>query len=430
MNFIFAVLQLILVGLVTFYEYTKRSTSVFLWAMSFLMFSVMHVVHVFSGNLKYPTWVYTNASLIVIGFTSIYLLTRILILRHNKAIKFQDLYSMGEEVSALNDTSKKFIKYSIIILILSMGYSIFTIIRVSGGLFNSSWGTSYNYYSSQQYVSFDKLVKWFFLPCGSVFLFSLVGKKKKLIILISLPILLYVFVSRNKADLLTLITGIISYYILSSSKIKPKNLILLLVFGMFGVYVIYALQTFRHLGSLSDIIGNFSFSNFNSIIMSRILSGQGELSLINIFYHFIYHDNNFPNFGLGHTYIRMFLVFVPTGFSFGLKPSDFAISMGSAWMMDFNNTSFSTHPTFFGDIFANAGYLGIFLGILWAFIVFMLDKIVDRKNIVLKLTIFNLFASNYILIGRGSVYNSFNSMAYGVLIIGSIFFVSRIRLLK
>jgi hypothetical protein len=198
--------------------------------------------------------------------------------------------------------------------------------------------------------------------------------------------------------------------------------------GIVGVYLIYALQTFRYLGALSDFIGNISLYEFNRMIMSRILSGQGELSLINVFYHFIYYDNNFPNFELGHTYLRMLLVFIPTSFSFGFKPTDFAISMGSAWMMNFNNSTFSTHPTLFGDVFANAGYIGILLGVLWGYIVFMFDKIADRKNIVLKLTLFNLFASNYILIGRGSVYNSFTSMVYGSIIICVIYIISRIRI--
>lgn len=430
MHYILALTQMLLVGVVTFFEYSKKSSSVFLWAMSFLMFSLMHVINIISSNLKYPIWVYNNASLFVIGFASLYLITRVMILRSSDAIRIPSSLQIGDRANDISATSKKFIKYSVIILLITMGYSIFTIVRVSGGLFESSWGAAYNYYSSQQYVSFDKLVMWFFLPCGSIFLYGLVSKNRKIIISTSLPILLFVLVSRNKADLLTLITGVISFYIVAYRNIKLKNIAILLAAGIISVYAIYALQTFRHLGTLSDIIGSISIFDIHKMILSRIFSGQGELSLINVFYHFVYYDNNFPNFGLGHTYLRMLLVFIPTRFSFGLKPTDFAISMGSAWMMDYNNFAFSTHPTFFGDVFANLGYLGILLGVLWAIIVYVLDRIADRNNIVLKLTIFNLFASNYILIGRGSVYNSFTSMAYGVLIIGLIYFISRVRFFK
>lgn len=428
MGYILALVQLVLVGMVTIYEYGKKSASVFLWAMSFIMFSMMHFLNVISNISLYPSWVYTNASLFVIGFTLVYFLMRIIILRDVDGVQINEINNKQFVEYINKDVNKRFITISIFIFCVTISYSIYTIITVSGGIFNSSWGSSYNYYSTLGYISFDKLVRWFFLPCGSVFLVGLISKNKRIILLTTLPILLFVLVSRNKADLLTLITGIISYFILKDKKIKVKNILAISIIGILGVYTIYALQVFRNLGSVSNIIGTISLNEFNNIVLSRMLSGQGELSLINVFYHFIYHGNNFPNFNKCHTYIRMLLVLIPTKFSFGLKPTDFAISMGSAWMMEFNNTAFSTHPTFFGDVFANAGYFGIFLGIFWAVLVFILDKIIDRKNLVLKFVLFNLFASNFILIGRGSVYNSYTSIVYGTIIIGIIYFISRVKL--
>lgn len=428
MAYILALLQFFIVGLVVLYEYIKKSLAVFLWAMIFVMFSLIHFVNVFTGNFVYPLWVYNNASIFVIAFTLLYFFTRIILLRKRCAISNEINIQSVINLRIDEPINKRFIIYSLIVLLITMGYSCINLAKISGGLFNSSWGSSYLYYSTQAYISFDKIIQWFFLPCGSIFLIGLVSKRSKLIILTSIPIILYVAISRNKADLLTLITGIILYFLLKNKDIKIKNIIMLFVLGIISIYIIYALQTFRHLGTLSEIVGKYTIEEFHKIVMSEILSGQGEFGLINVFYYFIYHNNNFPDFNQYHTYIRMALLLIPSSYSFGLKPSDFAISMGSAWIMDMNNSTFSTHPTFFGDVFANASYLGVFLGIFWAIFVMGIDKLADRKNILLRLNLMNLIASNYILIGRGSVYNSYASMVYGALIIFAIYFIARIRI--
>ena len=67
-------------------------------------------------------------------------------------------------------------------------------------------------------------------------------------------------------------------------------------------------------------------------------------------------NNNFPNFNQGHTYLRVLLFFIPESFSMGIKPPDFAVSMGSAYINNFSNTIYSMHPTFYGDLFANFSY--------------------------------------------------------------------------
>lgn len=422
-----AVAQLVLIGAVTLYEYYKRSIGVFLWGMSFVIFGAVHLLVVVRGTLKYPAWVYNNASLFVIGFSAIYLATRILILRSDYALSVDTTNHLMKAYSNIA-INRRFIRITMVILIVATGYSTYTIIRVSGGILSSSWGTAYNYYSTQGYITFDKAIRWFLLPCGSLFFVGLVAKDRHIQIMTAFPLLLFVIVSRNKADCLPLLTGIIAYYAFGKGRMRTKNLLVLVLLGALGVCTVYALQTFRHLGTIDDIVNSVSLAEFINLILDKIFSGEGELSLIQVFYHFIYHDNNFSNFNKGYTYIRMLLVLLPTRFSFGIKPADFAISMGSALIMDPNNTSFSTHPTFYGDLFANFGYYGVFLGILWALLIFCLDKLADRENQIVKLVLINLIASNYILIGRGSVYNSFASIVYGSIIIGIIHFLARLKL--
>ena len=152
---------------------------------------------------------------------------------------------------------------------------------------------------------------------------------------------------------------------------------------------------------------------FDSIFMN-MSEGKGDIGLRDVFYYFIYHDNQFENFGKGHTYIRMLLLFVPTQWSGGLKPPDFAITMGSA--MGTGLDGFSTHPTLFGDCFANFGYWGVFMGIFWAILVFLADKFANRLEINLKIGAIILIANTAIIMGRGSVYNAYSTFVYGIII--------------
>ena len=78
-------------------------------------------------------------------------------------------------------------------------------------------------------------------------------------------------------------------------------------------------------------------------------------------------------------------------------------------------TGGSTHPTLFGDCYANAGFWGILLGAFWAIYCSVSDKIIVRcKNQVLKTMVYCLFAVTFVIIGRGSVYNSFFFVAWGL----------------
>jgi hypothetical protein len=149
--------------------------------------------------------------------------------------------------------------------------------------------------------------------------------------------------------------------------------------------------------------------------MSYILDEKGELGLKNIFYYFIQKDNQFPNFGQGHTYIRMLLILIPSSFALGLKPPDFGLSMGYA--VDPTVSGFSTHPTLFGDCFGNLGDFGVLLGIFWALFVFFCDALVKKATSAFQLCLFTLFSSTFIIMGRGSVYNAFVIMVWGTLIV-------------
>ena len=154
-----------------------------------------------------------------------------------------------------------------------------------------------------------------------------------------------------------------------------------------------------------------------------LLNNDGELGLRNVFLYFIYKDNNFLNFNKGHTYLRLIFMFIPTKYSFGLKPPDFAITMGSAWLGDFSNTRFSTHPTLYGDVFANFYWFGIILAIFWAIFALIIDRIIINNCLLKQLNYISIFGSMYVIIGRGSVYNGIFIGVLSAIIFNIIYFV-------
>ena len=65
----------------------------------------------------------------------------------------------------------------------------------------------------------------------------------------------------------------------------------------------------------NTFISSFSFSDFNKKVLSAILTGEGELGLRNIFYYFIDFNNQFTGFGVGATYLRVLLFWLPGSLS-------------------------------------------------------------------------------------------------------------------
>ena len=92
LSFILAIIQLLLIVIIVFQEYHRKSIGVFLWAMLLILFGIMHFSTVISNYHDYPMWVYNHASLFVILFCLFYMVTRKILIPSSKAlcISFDD----------------------------------------------------------------------------------------------------------------------------------------------------------------------------------------------------------------------------------------------------------------------------------------------------------------------------------------------------
>lgn len=406
---ILGILQFVIILMITIFEYKNKSPVVFLWATLFIMFGVMHMINSFSGDYEYSDAVLSKASLLVIGYCIIYYIIRYVYIK-NRSYTTRQIFD-SHTITQLDGEKEAGDSFLFLIFVFAMASKLIPYIRYVGGIFTSSWSTGRDYAASLDYFNFNQIANIVIYSLSGLIALFYIRRDKKWIV-VSNMVLFSVLLTRNRIEILPLVCSFLAVYFFKRDKLNIKTLVFGLIASFFVIYIVYALRVFRHYGTVQDFIASFNFDEFNSKIKLYLATSNGELGLRRYFYYFISRNNQFRDFGKMHSYIRMLLVYIPTSWSFGLKPNDFAISMGQAIGMGAGG---STHPTLFGDCFANLDVFGFLLGAFWAMYACIVDSIiVSRKSKTNQVLLYVLNAVVYVIIGRGSVYNGFWFVAYGM----------------
>lgn len=406
MGFLLAFAQFVLIAIICFQEVKRKSPAIFLWATLMIMFGVMHLLSVVTGNSDYTDQTLNEASLFVIGFCSIYYFVRY-ILCYSKGKQYQvaSYYS----IESMNSTKTTWFLALFFMACFMMCYNL---ISFSGGIINTSWSSGRDYSATLNYANSHQIYRILYFSLGGVPFLLWIKKKHKTSMLCVVAILILTIITRDRIQVLPVLVFILALYVLKIKDLKLPHILFAAVIAIAVIYIVYGLRVFRHYGTIEVFLRDFELGEFVDRINIYLTTDNGELGLRNDFYYFIQKDNQFTGFGEWATYIRMLLVYIPTRLTFGLKPADFAQTMGSAVGMVAGG---STHPTLFGDCYANAGILGVLLGSFWAIYCSIADRIVIRsKKQTQKVLTYCLFAVTYVIIGRGSVYNSFFFVAWGI----------------
>ncbi len=412
MVFLLSLLQMIIVLLVLLYEYKNRSISVFLWSMLFVIFSIPHLITCATDDSGYSDGALIEASMYVILFCVVYFFARVVFFKKTKPLDIKYEVARGE-----NEDRRAMVRFETIltaILIISVALRVILLATSSGGIMNTSWSTMRTAGDDNGILGYSELFTVLYFAGSASFILAILRRQKMKALLLFLVMVVEVLVSRNRIEMLPIICSLMTLFVVKHKNINLKVIILSVLILIATIYTVYGLRAYRYYGTLSNFQENFSISSLNEKIGTFIKTDDGELGLKNYFYYFIENDNNFENFNAGHTYKRLLLFLVPTSLSFGLKPPDFAISMGSA--VNPNKVGFSMHPTFFGDCYANYDFFGfLLLGIVWGLIVSAIDRIVNKlKSQYLRVCMVSVIAIAYIIIGRGSVYNGFVWLIYSI----------------
>lgn len=412
---VLGILQFLIILIVCIYELRKKSVAVFLWAILLVMFGMMHLLAIITNSYLFSNETMNQASIFVILFSSIYILTR----------KFLDKNTIKTQKTVKDTEENKQMMYILfILLVIVIIFRLGTLIKTAGSISNTSWETMRVTVTEANYLSFSQIFLSIFFVASSCIIFAIELKNKKILIASICLILLEVIISRNRIEIMPLLVTIIYAYINKKEKINIKMILTLAVIGVLSIYLIYGIRVFRRSGNIGNFFEQYDMKTFNNQIGEYLAEDDGELGLRNYFYYFIENDNKFTNFNKGHTYIRMMMVLIPYKFSFGLKPNDFAISMGTA----VNETieGLSIHPTLFGDIYANFGIIGILMGIFWAVYVICINKMCNNNNFTKKSVYSVIWGVCLVIQGRGSVYNAFASAIYSLIIFQVLYIIFKI----
>lgn len=415
-----SVIQFLCIVVIMVLEFNKKSPAVFLWATVFLMFGVMHMVSCIAGTNAYSGAVLNEASLFVIGFCAVYALMRILLLKGRVTTPhpyLEDGYltQLSRQVSRAEST------FFFVVLCVAVVADIADKVIAMGGLGNTSWGASRE--MQQSYLNISQITSVIFLLLSGLLLYALMRRHYTYAGMVALVILIKVVISRNRVEVIPLFACLLGYYLIKRRRITIKMVIFCLICACLVIYVVYALRAYRWYGTIDNFLHTVTFQNFNEQILEFFREDNGELGLRKWFYYYIDGDNQFKDFGQGHSYLRVLMTFIPTRFSLGLKPADFAQAMGSAIGMIPGG---SMHPTLFGDAYANFGIWGIFAGAFWAGYVTLADKIMEfLRNDICVFFAYTICAYAYVVEGRGAIYNGNVMMAYGMVVLMVLYVAKR-----
>lgn len=428
MGKLLAILQLLSIILLLYFDFKRRSSVIFLWAVLFVMFGFPHFVAVLFDISNYNNDTMLKASIYVLMFNIVYMISRFVFV---KSTKIKSVFLIDfKEFRNLNNFHKRHLKIVILVFLLVNIIFLGIIIIYLGNLKNLNWGSYYNLSQNCIVGRIFLLMKYLFFISTSVLL-VLKYKKSKLTFLLylfSISVILVLFGSREFL-IPVLVTFIAPYVFNKNKRVSLKTIIVLSILGIFSVYIIYSVRIItRTSGGLIFFLSNFDLQTLNKLILEQILTSDGELGLRNVFYYFIEKNNNFPDFNKGHTYLRLVMLLIPTKLSFGLKPSDFAITMGKAWAGDFTNNIYSVHPTFYGDLFANFSWFGICFGIFWAIFITVFDFYASQKDDYYRTIVLMLTSSMYVMIARGSVYNPIYMTVINLLFLSIVNKIARVKI--
>ena len=417
MNYILLVFMNLLFIIIIVNEYRVKSLSILFWSAAFLTFSLPHSLDIILGSNLYPTNVLTYATIYVLLFNLMFLLLRSVTtyMRGKGTLKL-----FGEEKILYSDRENKFINCLFSLLGLSTLLLIIGIIDVSGSIINSSWSDGTRISSI-----FSLPARYFFITSGSILLFQNIIQKGVLVKFLSfIFIVINVLITRARILLIPPIVPIAMYYIFQ--KDTKSSFLKSIVVATFFVIAVFFIQDFRYLGSISNAL-TYDFLGILRRSIERIISGEGEFSLRNGFYYFIYNEVNHPNFYSGATYIRLLFLPFPSSI-IKVKPRDLAMDMWDVINPTRTGIGGTYHPTFWGDLYGNFGDYGILLFIIWVFFFSFIDYIFIKSPYIIRISLMAPYATMYFLLARGAIYNAITIGFYSTIAISIIYLITRIKL--
>lgn len=395
---------------VLFYEWRKKSLGTVLWAMLFVVFTLPHSVHLYIGD--YNKNVLDTATVYAIIFIFLYSIIRFIYFYYADSpvieFNFRDCY----------ETPEKLFNMVFAVYLVCFLFTAITFYGKGFTLLGSSWSDTLYMKQTMLEVITGQIVVAF-----SGLGFVCLSKNKKLHFVICLGIYIFCLLwSKSRYNLLGFITPFIIFFIFNKDK---RKVVLGIASGVFLVLLVFVFQQIRWLQDVT-LVSSVGAGEILRRSFEYMKEGGGEFGLLKAFYYFIEKNNNFVNFGEGLGYIRLLLLLIPSAI-LKSKPRDFAIDMYKEWT-HVDNPRGTMHPTLYGDTFANFGFAGCFMGLLYGlFIIFIDENIKRTQDPMIRVMKISMGCTMFVLLGRGAMYNAIFNFIIGWFVLEATywFFCSR-----
>lgn len=395
-------------------EFFNKSTAILLWTILLIIFTFPHILTYNTGEFYNSTL--NGAGLFAVLINLIYLITRVFL---NKKVNI-DFKGKLINNDKIFQEKKAYENIFFLLYVISILIIVYGIISRGFTLFNYTWSDGMSYRKN----IIERIASFIIIAFSGIGLITFIKKDKLKFCIILIVYILYVLISRSRYNIVPFIIPFLIYYVYSGN---IKKVIKSLILGVLILFSVFLLQQIRYAGSLNNLINNYTISDIVNNTFSFIREGKGEFGLSKVFYYFVENNNNFNNFGEGRTYIRLMLLPFPSSI-FVFKPRDFAMDMWEAWHGVITNIG-TMHPTLYGDVYANFGFIGIFMGIFYAVFAKLNDFIINRSFTESnKILYISIISTMYILLARGAVYNSITNAFWSIIFINIVVFLLRLRL--
>lgn len=381
--------------------FRQKSVLVFMPIVLIFLYYFPVFFDVLNGSSLYPTSTINSANIfaLYLNFNIFFISFLIYYLYNFKSDKFDLVVEKG----ALKIYSKIFI-FSFFVLLFAVFLS------TKGNILSYSW-------ASRHAEDGDNLLfllaTYIFVATSGVLFLSWYNKQKLTFFVLVVFSLLFILLIRSRGYIIPVFLTFAIYFLIWKKKYIVSLLISLIFLSLF-----FLLQQFRFLGSLEGS-SEINLSSMVDNISEQIKYGDSDLSLRNSFFYFIQNFeylSNYYNFGDFYTFRR--LIFFWDVFDLGLKPKDFTNIMYLSYYGDNKYISHPTlHPTLYGIVYANGGYVSSLLfSIIVGLIVFLEKKIKSYNFFVYWLTV-PIFLYAVVFISRGSVYNAIMFLSLNVFLV-------------
>jgi hypothetical protein len=411
LNYSLVVLLVLSFVLCFYIEIKYLSPTVIFWIGLIGIFLIPHLVYsLFLKSVNLETLIKTT--IFVSLFNYLYFFSKIILIKILKKKKydwtFENLYNnKNERINRLLT-----FMYFLGLLVWIMGLLLAGFNPVS-----SSWNDTLKVNSFLSQIG-NILI---FAASGIILYNYLTNNPRVLIFVVALN-LVCILLLRARILLISLIIPFIILILYKNNRINFKFRFVLLILTF--TFSLFLLQAFRWSGGIAD----FNLKKIPLYVSSSIknITGKsGEFHLVTEFYTIVENNNESKYFGEGRTYWRLALFWLPRSLlpdnlKF-IKPRDFAIDIYNLVYKTPDNTRGTTHPTFYGDLFANFGWFGIGMAVFWVLVTEYFDQMFKRNKAKLVFLLGNI-ATFYVMIARGAIYNGSFIMLLTLIIVSILFF--------